>query len=110
MTTQAMKHYKDANNQVWGFAADGSQDHLIGSNLISLDTVAPVRTSAQTKAAQVREIRDRLLRASDWSQLRDVPPATSAAWEPYRQGLRDVTQQSGFPNVVTWPVIPKLES
>lgn len=58
------------------------------------------------KAGEVRAKRDALLAASDWSQLPDAPPALRAAWAAYRQALRDVPQQPGFPSSVTWPSPP----
>jgi len=51
-----------------------------------------------------RAERDRLLRESDWAALPDVP--ASEAWLTYRQALRDVPQQSGFPDSVEWPTPP----
>ena len=56
-------------------------------------------------AAQVRGERDRLLANSDWTQVPDAP-VDSTAWADYRQALRDVPQQAGFPNDVTWPEQP----
>lgn len=53
----------------------------------------------------VRAKRDRLLQASDWTQLPDVPLATKEAWAAYRQALRDVTLQSD-PFNITWPELP----
>ncbi len=53
----------------------------------------------------VRAKRDRLLQASDWTQLPDVPLATKQAWAAYRQALRDVTLQPDPFNIV-WPVSP----
>jgi len=55
-------------------------------------------------AAQVREERDAKLAACDWRASSDV--TMSSAWRDYRQALRDVPTQSGFPNSVTWPVEP----
>ncbi len=55
-------------------------------------------------AEDVRLERDRLLRESDWASLPDVP--ASEAWLAYRQALRDVPQQSGFPDDVDWPTPP----
>jgi len=55
-------------------------------------------------AEDVRAERDRRLRDSDWAALPDVP--ASEAWLDYRQALRDVPQQSGFPDSVEWPVAP----
>jgi|TARA_R100000084_G_C4655411_1_gene152532 hypothetical protein len=56
-------------------------------------------------SANVRGKRDRLLADSDWTQLPDAP-VDAAAWETYRTALRDITDQTGFPWNVTWPVAP----
>ena len=61
------------------------------------------RTSA--KEAEVRQQRNELLTACDWTQLPDAPTPL-APWAIYRQQLRDVTTQSGFPWEVVWPVAP----
>ena len=56
----------------------------------------------------VRQDRNQLLVDSDWTQLSDSPlsSADKTAWASYRQQLRDVTAQSGFPWNVTWPSTP----
>ena len=54
-------------------------------------------------ATQVRAERDKLLAASDYMALAD---RITDAWKTYRQALRDVPTQSGFPNV-TWPTEPE---
>ena len=54
-------------------------------------------------ATQVRTQRDALLAASDTMALAD---RITDAWRTYRQALRDVPTQSGFPTNVTWPVEP----
>lgn len=54
----------------------------------------------------VREIRDRLLSKSDWTQVADAP-VNKETWAEYRQKLRDIPQQSGFPLEVDWPVRPE---
>jgi len=55
---------------------------------------------------EIRSQRDSLLKQSDWTQLPDAP-VDQSAWATYRQALRDVPQQSGFPDNVTWPEEPK---
>lgn len=55
----------------------------------------------------VRLTRNQLLAETDWTQAKDVPDAVSAKWAPYRQALRDVPQQAGFPDNVTWPTKPE---
>lgn len=59
-------------------------------------------------AAQARAERNGLLAASDWTQLPDVPMdgELRGAWAFYRQALRDVPQQEGFPTTINWPTAP----
>ena len=57
-------------------------------------------------ATSVREQRDRLLAETDWTQSRDVTLDNDADWTAYRQALRDITSQEGFPHNVTWPEKP----
>jgi hypothetical protein len=56
-------------------------------------------------AAEIRTERDIKLTESDWTQVTDAP-VDQAAWATYRQALRDIPDQAGFPNEVTWPVAP----
>lgn len=57
------------------------------------------------KASQVRSERNKKLADTDWTQLADAP-VDSLAWSNYRQQLRDLTTQPGFPHVVVWPNTP----
>lgn len=59
-------------------------------------------------AAEVRAQRDAMLRACDWTQGADSPLDATAKtqWAAYRQALRNVPQQSEFPNEITWPTAP----
>lgn len=54
---------------------------------------------------KIRAKRNKLLAESDWTQVADAP-VDKAAWATYRQALRDITEQGGFPNTVTWPTQP----
>jgi hypothetical protein len=56
-------------------------------------------------AAQARAQRNDLLAASDWTQVPDAP-VDQAAWATYRQALRDITAQAGFPTDINWPEAP----
>lgn len=56
--------------------------------------------------SQARAQRDRLLAETDWTQSRDVPESTVTKWQPYRQALRDIPQQPGFPQNIIWPIKP----
>lgn len=57
-------------------------------------------------AAQVRAERDRLISACDWTVLSDAK-TDKQAWTVYRQSLRDVPEQEGFPYDVIWPEPPR---
>jgi hypothetical protein len=56
---------------------------------------------------QVRLERDSLLLSSDWTQVADAP-VDKIAWSTYRQALRDIPSQAGFPNEITWPTEPEV--
>ena len=62
-----------------------------------------MKDAEQAKA--VRQSRTEKLKDSDWTQIADST-ADKAAWATYRQALRDITAQSGFPWTVTWPDAP----
>ena len=53
---------------------------------------------------EARSKRNTLLAASDWTQVADAP-VDQAAWATYRQALRDITAQAGFPENINWPVV-----
>lgn len=57
------------------------------------------------QAASVRATRTQKLSDCDWTQIADST-ADKTAWATYRQALRDITVQAGFPWTVTWPDAP----
>jgi len=58
------------------------------------------------KAAEVRAERNTKLAATDWTQVVDVPQAIKDSYVTYRQALRDISAQSGFPLTIVWPDAP----
>ena len=58
---------------------------------------------------EIRARRDRILAATDWAVLPDSPLDAQSleAVKTYRQALRDVPQQVGFPGNITWPEMPE---
>jgi hypothetical protein len=58
------------------------------------------------EANNIRAERDQRLSASDWTQVADAP-VNQASWATYRQALRDMPAQAGFPWNVTWPSKPE---
>ena len=60
-------------------------------------------------SAIMRHARDMALARSDFSQMADAPAwVDQAAWAAYRQTLRDLPQQDGFPWQVSWPEPPAV--
>jgi len=57
------------------------------------------------QARNVRVTRDAKLAECDWTQVADAP-VDKTVWATYRQALRDVTAQEGFPWTITWPDAP----
>ena len=53
----------------------------------------------------VRNQRNRLLQETDWMALSDN--TMTQEWSTYRQALRDLTTQEGFPYSVEWPTKPE---
>lgn len=56
----------------------------------------------ESLSANVRAERDKRLAATDFYMLQDAPPAPEGL-TAYRQALRDITEQPGFPEDVQWP-------
>jgi hypothetical protein len=59
----------------------------------------------EAQAKSVRDDRNNRLSASDWTQVADAP-VDKQAWATYRQALREVPDQAGFPWSVEWPAQP----
>lgn len=66
--------------------------------------VVPYTPPAPDPTIEMRRERDRLLKASDWTQLPDSP-VDKEAWAVYRQELRDLPEREDWPNIQQWPVV-----
>ena len=71
---------------------------------LAIENLARVERSKN----EVRGRRSWLLAACDWTQLSDAPLTVEvkASFATYRQALRDVPEQAGFPGAIAWPVDP----
>jgi hypothetical protein len=85
--------------------------YILGPVFVDGETTAAEQEAAYRaakdaeQAKSVRETRTQLLKDSDWTQIADST-ADKTAWATYRQALRDITAQSGFPWTITWPNDP----
>jgi len=59
--------------------------------------------------SEIKAKRKQLLFDSDWTQIPNNPLTTAQqeAWATYRQELRDIPNQSGYPYNVIWPTPPQ---
>ena len=69
------------------------------------DVAATRYESTESKAARVRRERDTFIAATDWWATADR--TMTAEQTEYRQALRDITDQAGFPADITWPTKPE---
>ena len=75
-----------------------------------------ITTRTEAAALNVRITRNQRLAASDWRVTYEVEKAAidglgiqyPQVWATYRQALRDITLQPGFPHNVTWPDEPTI--
>ena len=89
----------DTDNTIDNSALRG----LIGSNYAAY--VAPTTDEINAALADyVRAERNAKLADSDWRASQDV--TMSDEWRTYRQALRTVPAQAGFPSNITWPNEP----
>lgn len=68
-------------------------------------TPKEIEERTATEALAIRAKRNQLLDSTGWTQLPDAP-VDRAAWAAYRQQLRDLPSQPGFPWAVQWPNEP----
>jgi hypothetical protein len=76
-------------------------------NVVTVQDQIDAKVAADNAALEATEraTRDDLLKATDHYGLSDVP--MTDAMTAYRQALRDVPQQAGFPQTITWPTKPE---
>jgi len=63
-----------------------------------------VAGAGDREAEKVRSKRDQLLAVTDFYALTDV--TLDAGMTTYRQALRDISSQAGFPTTISWPTAP----
>jgi hypothetical protein len=74
---------------------------------VSIESIAAAKEIGAIDCGnQARNKRDLLLSQSDWTQVADAP-VDKIAWATYRQELRDISAQTGFPWTIVWPTQPE---
>lgn len=71
-----------------------------------IQSYSVVQKSQEDAERNIREQRNYLLSESDWTQVEDAP-VDKTVWATYRQALRDITSQVGFPFHTSFPTKPE---
>lgn len=102
------KHYIDKNGQVYGYRPEGIEvremtDAEFQAYKIEQETPTPEQILADAKSK-----RDALLADTDWYVVRQAETGKPVPTDvlAYRQELRDIDQQPGWPTEVNWPTLP----
>ncbi len=119
--SESIRYVKTHSGAMIGVTSvvDASHVYFFGSDMVYglwMYTVVETATvpegltaNPEKRAIAARAQRDTLLTACDWTQCLDAPIDTDSQLEyrAYRQALRDVTEQEGFPFDVAWPDLPE---
>jgi len=84
-------------------------DKVIWTLIKRAKTAEELQKQTDGRATQERTFRDRLLTMSDWVVIKSIEAEIPEleAWKTYRQALRDVPEQEGFPWDINWPQAPQ---
>jgi len=100
--------------------ADGTisfvNEEFLDSVVSENDTIEDIQTVsrseptseeiAESNLNSLRNKRNQLLIESDWTQILDIPEDIRLSWQPYRQALRDITDNYTSLEDVVWPEKP----
>ena len=80
----------------------------VSNGVVTDVTIIKSDPPLEVQKRRVRSERNQLLQQSDWRVTKALEQGTTldSAWASYRQALRDITEQTGFPHDVTWPTEP----
>ena len=100
--------YNDRNEEITDFSPFNQL--LLDRDAVIDSIVEEAIEEEPSEDEVVRDKRNRLLKDTDWIILRylDQGDEVPLEWKEYRQALRDVPEQGGFPGSVDWPIIPEF--
>jgi len=103
--TRESDHYV-CDNAIYYFSVIG--EGTDGEDIVDWEGALPEPEVPQYLVDTQRAKRDLLLADSDWTQMADsaLTDEKKTEWATYRQTLRDVPSQDGFPRDITWPSEP----
>ncbi|GEM_PF-2138954 len=113
-----MPHYKDSSNQLYWYDSEEVHANFAPDGLVQVteSEADEIRKAAilPPSADELRAQRDGLIAAVAWRYERHArelrlslkPTDDLTVLDTYIQALADLTRQTGFPSLITWPVAP----
>ena len=100
--------YNDRNEEITDFSTFNQL--LLDRDAVIDSIVEEAIEEEPPEDETVRDERNRLLEDTDWIILRylDQGDEVPLEWKEYRQALRDIPEQEGFPGSVDWPEMPEF--
>jgi len=98
--------YSDYNEEITDFS---EFDVILTDRQTELDRIAQEALENEpSEEEKDRSTRHSLLEQTDWIVIKymDMGQSVPQEWSDYRQDLRDITKQDGFPGNVIWPEEP----
>ena len=97
--------YNDRNEKITDFS---EFDVIMTDRQAKLDRLSQEALDIEPSEEDKRSLRDVLLEETDWIVIKylDIGEPVPQEWSDYRQALRDITEQDGFPGNVDWPEEP----
>ena len=92
-----------------GVTPEPTYNYIVQDDVVVLKSEADIHSYQDSVLARsIRGQRDTLLNQTDYVILPDAPYSeeTQTAYRTYRQALRDLPEQVGFPNSIIWPTRP----
>lgn len=99
--------------EVYPSPVDEDQEHSIEGLIQALEFYNLPKGELKTDEEKIQEIRaerNKRIAETDYLVMPDYPisPESEKDIRKYRQDLRDITMQGGFPNEVNWPKMPEI--
>ena len=106
-----MKYFRDKlSGEVFGYEQDQVDLISAAKKAANMEDITKEWPPKQAETVfvkdDIRNLRNSLLAQSDWTQVADAP-VNKSDWAIYRQALRGVPQQQGYPTDIIWPTKPE---
>jgi hypothetical protein len=99
--------YDDRNEEITDFSQFNA---VIADRDAEMDRIIQLELANEpSEAEKDRSERNAMLTSTDWIVIKymDKNESMPQEWSDYRQSLRDITEQEGFPGNVNWPIEPE---